>query len=74
MIKWVGFVDPTPMWASVLRKESCNAELNQEIDDAIARVKLLERRAADETADDDSDDIDDETAHTEDDAPAPPHR
>ena len=39
-IKWKGYDEVTPQWKSVLLRESCNQELIDEVDAAVAECKL----------------------------------
>ena len=39
-IKWVGYHETTPMWKHDLLKQTCNAELLSEINDAVERCRL----------------------------------
>ena len=47
-IKWKGFADATPMWKHDLERESSNAELRREIDEAVQRCRDEELRHDDE--------------------------
>jgi hypothetical protein len=39
LVKWRGYVDPTPMWRHDLERQTSNAELLREINEAVQRCK-----------------------------------
>jgi len=61
-IKWKGYDEVTPQWKSVLLRESCNQELIDEVDAAVAACKL---RMNDRTDDEDDPVAEDEVVINE---------
>ena len=61
-IKWKGYDEVTPQWKSVLLRESCNQELIDEVEAAVAACKL---RMNDRTDDEDDPVAEDEVVINE---------